>query len=178
MMNWRKSDIKNLKLGHNFNEKKSKKTVIETKSTLTGKVSVEKETIKKVLWVLHHEKKIPEYVEEFRFHPSRKFRFDWAIPSLKIAIEYEGLITKKSRHTTITGYSNDCHKYNIAQILGWKVLRYTAINHGEMMGDIVNLISIQKEREEVRCFYSENPVQYKKTILQKKIIKKCYLEVI
>ena len=54
------------------------------------------------------------YVKELKFHPSRKWRFDFAIESLKIAIEYEGIMSEKSRHTTITG---------------WKVLRFTAINY-------------------------------------------------
>lgn len=144
-MNWTKSDIQKLNLGNNFDENQSKKTVLSAKTTQKEKVSVEKETIKRVLWVLHREKKIPDYVEEFRFHPTRKFRFDWAIPSLKIAIEFEGLMSKKSRHTTVTGYSNDCRKYNSAQILGWKVLRYTVINHKEVLDDITKLVSIHKE---------------------------------
>lgn len=70
-----------------------------------------------------------DYVKELKFHPSRKWRFDFAIESLRIAIEYEGIMSEKSRHTTITGMSADCDKYNAAQLLGWKVLRFTAINY-------------------------------------------------
>ena len=70
-----------------------------------------------------------DYVKELKFHPSRKWRFDFAIESLRIAIEYEGIMSEKSRHTTITGMSRDCDKYNAAQLLGWKVLRFTAINY-------------------------------------------------
>ena len=69
------------------------------------------------------------YVKELKFHPKRKWRFDFAIESLRIAIEYEGIMSEKSRHTTITGMSADCDKYNAAQLLGWKVLRFTAINY-------------------------------------------------
>jgi very-short-patch-repair endonuclease len=66
---------------------------------------------------------------EHKFHPDRKWRFDMAIPSLKIAIEYEGVYGGgKSRHTTKGGYTGDCDKYNEAQILGWRVLRFTARN--------------------------------------------------
>jgi hypothetical protein len=39
---------------------------------------------------------------------------------LKVAIEYEGLMSVKSGQTTVTGYSNDCIKYNLAACLGWK----------------------------------------------------------
>lgn len=77
-----------------------------------------------------------EYVKEFKFHPTRKWRFDWAIPSLKIAVEYEGIMSEKSRHTTITGMSGDCEKYNAAQSLGWKVLRFTALNYEDLITTI------------------------------------------
>ena len=70
-----------------------------------------------------------KYVKELKFHPTRKWRFDFAIESLKIAIEYEGIMSEKSRHTTISGMSRDCEKYNTAQLLGWKVLRFTALNY-------------------------------------------------
>lgn len=73
---------------------------------------------------------------EYVFCPHRKFRFDIALVDDKIAIEYEGTISEKSRHTTITGYSKDCEKYNLAQVLGWKVLRYTALNYDRVMNDI------------------------------------------
>lgn len=70
-----------------------------------------------------------ELKEEHRFHPARKFRFDFAIEALKIGIEYEGINSTKSRHTTVTGYSTDTDKYNLAQSCGWKVLRFTALNY-------------------------------------------------
>lgn len=73
---------------------------------------------------------------EYRFHPVRKFRFDHAIPEIMTAFEYEGLMSKKSRHTTLTGYSNDNSKYNLAQLMGWKVLRYTVINAGQISEDL------------------------------------------
>lgn len=128
-MNWTEKDIQNLKAG---NKPKSTTRKIPRKSA-------EKAAIRKTLWYLHREKIIPEYVEELKFHPVRKFRFDWAIPSLKIAIEYEGVISKKSRHTTINGYTTDCVKYNLATTHGWKILRYTAKNYRDLAGDLKKL---------------------------------------
>ena len=76
------------------------------------------------------------FVSEHQFLSDRKFRFDIAMPEKKIAIEYEGLENKqqgkKSRHTTNVGYSNDCLKYNLAIVNGWKVLRFTAYNYEEV----------------------------------------------
>ena len=66
----------------------------------------------------------PEHV----FAPPRKWRFDWAIPSHRVAIEWEGIFAGKSRHTTLGGYSKDAEKYNKAEILGWIVLRFTAMH--------------------------------------------------
>jgi hypothetical protein len=81
-----------------------------------------------------------EYVTEHRFHEMRKFRFDIAVPHMKIGIEYEGLMSEKSRHTTIEGFSMDCVKYNLAVKEGWRVLRYTATNYQSLGSDIQELL--------------------------------------
>jgi hypothetical protein len=67
--------------------------------------------------------------EEHRFDQERKWRFDWVIMEKKIAVEYEGLNSEKSRHTTKKGFTGDTDKYNRAQVLGWKVIRVTALNY-------------------------------------------------
>lgn len=87
-------------------------------------------------------RKKPE--KEYRFHPTRKWRFDFAYPDLKIAFEYEGIFSVKSRHTSITGFSNDCDKYNEAQWLGWKVYRFTAImlKNGKALDMIVRALNL------------------------------------
>lgn len=104
------------------------------------KISVEKRSIETILFVFHREGNIPKYVREHQFHHERKFRFDWAIPDLMIAIEYEGLMSEKSGHTTISGYTKDCTKYNLAAIEGWKVLRYTAINYQDLADDLRSVL--------------------------------------
>lgn len=81
-----------------------------------------------------------EFVQEYLFLSGRKYRFDLAITHKNIGIEYEGLVSSKSRHTTLTGYSNDCIKYNLAQRNGWVVLRYTVMNYKDFETDILELI--------------------------------------
>lgn len=81
-----------------------------------------------------------EHETEYKFAENRRFKFDIAIPSIKVAIEYEGIFSEKARHTTATGYTGDCEKYNIATILGWRVLRYTALNVGDFYKDISSII--------------------------------------
>jgi len=75
-------------------------------------------------------------VKEHRFHPVRKWRFDFALPDKKIGIEYEGLNSEKSGHTTLTGYTEDTEKYNQAQALGWKVIRFTVKNYKKVISEL------------------------------------------
>ncbi len=77
-----------------------------------------------------------KFIEEHKFSPNRKFRFDIYLTDLNIGIEYEGLMSEKSRHTTIEGYSKDAEKYNLATCLGIKVLRYTALNFNQFENDL------------------------------------------
>lgn len=66
-----------------------------------------------------------EPVREFRFHPTRKWRFDYAIPVLKIAIECDGGVWTGGRHVSPQGYLKDMEKFNAAAELGWVVLKFT-----------------------------------------------------
>ena len=66
-----------------------------------------------------------ECVREYRFYPSRMWRFDYAIPSLRIAIEIDGGIWIQGRHNRPSGYVGDMEKFNAAATLGWVVLKFT-----------------------------------------------------
>lgn len=66
---------------------------------------------------------LPEPTPEYRFHPTRKWRFDWAWPTQKVALEVEGGVWTHGRHTRASGYIGDIEKYNEATLLGWRVLR-------------------------------------------------------
>ena len=66
-----------------------------------------------------------ECVREHRFHPDRLWRFDYAIPSLRIAIEIDGGIWINGRHNRASGYIGDMEKFNAAATLGWVVLKFT-----------------------------------------------------
>ena len=70
----------------------------------------------------------------------RNYRLDWAILNEKLGIEYEGVFSKISRHTTAKGFSEDCNKYNLAIQNGWRVLRYTALNYKNLEEDLLKLL--------------------------------------
>lgn len=63
---------------------------------------------------------------EYRFHPTRMWRFDFAWPLRMIALEVEGGTARGGRHNRMDGFEKDCEKYNEATILGWKVIRVTS----------------------------------------------------
>ena len=71
--------------------------------------------------LLHH------FEREYRFHPERKWRFDFANPHMKVAVEIEGGAFSGGRHTRGAGFVADCEKYNQATVLGWRVLRYPSV---------------------------------------------------
>lgn len=72
-------------------------------------------------------------VREYRFAPPRKWAFDLALGEQMVAVEYEGGIwqQEKSGHTTGKGYADNCRKYNMATLMGWRVLRFTAGDFGD-----------------------------------------------
>lgn len=80
--------------------------------------------------------------KEFEFSAERNWRFDWCFiyKKHKIAVEYEGINSRKSRHTTKTGFTGDTDKYNAAQHAGWKVWRYTALNFRNLEEDLKSLL--------------------------------------
>lgn len=66
---------------------------------------------------------IPEPLAEHEFHPTRKWRFDFAWPDHKFAVEIEGGLFKGGRHQSLSGFLGDCEKYEVALRLGWTVYR-------------------------------------------------------
>lgn len=64
-----------------------------------------------------------EVLAEYRFHPGRDWRFDFAIPSCRVAIEVEGGCFNGGRHIRLDGFLRDMEKYNEAAVEGWCVIR-------------------------------------------------------
>lgn len=143
-MTWTEKDLDNLKAkglkvdGAITVSSKPKQKIV--------KVSIEKRAIEFWLEMFKRNGLITDYVTEHQFHHERKFRFDWAIVDRMIAIEYEGVMSKKSRHTTIKGYSTDIEKYNLALTNGWRVLRYTANNYKNLEKDLRKLLNDEQKK--------------------------------
>lgn len=71
-----------------------------------------------------------ELITEHKFDPKRLWRFDFFFPSISTAVEFEGgVYSDKSGHKTAKHYTKDTDKYNKATVLGFRVIRVTAINY-------------------------------------------------
>ena len=69
---------------------------------------------------------LPPYVRELRFHPERRWRFDYAWPDARVALEVDGGAGAFGRHSRPGGMRGDHEKANAAQLAGWIVLRCIA----------------------------------------------------
>lgn len=92
-------------------------------------------------------------VTELKFHAFRKYRFDFSIfrgiteeqaraleftsENIIAAVEYEGgVLIDRSGHKSVRNYQKDVEKYNLAQSLGWPVLRFTVLNYKTVIQEL------------------------------------------
>ena len=70
----------------------------------------------------------PELEREFRFHPDRKWRADFAHIASRTFIEIEGgiYLAGGGRHNRAAGFIADAEKYFEAYLAGWSVVRLTS----------------------------------------------------
>lgn len=83
------------------------------------------------------------------FHPSRKWRFDYAWADLKIALEIHGGVFTNGRHVRGKGFTEDKVKMNSAQLLGWIVIEATTehVKSGQMLAWITEAIKLRVKNE-------------------------------
>ena len=65
----------------------------------------------------------PKLEAEFRFHPQRRWRADFAHVPSRTLIEIEGGIYVQGRHNRAAGFAADIEKYLEAALDGWRVVR-------------------------------------------------------
>ena len=73
---------------------------------------------------------LPQPIPEYEFHPTRRWRFDYAWPLHLVALEVEGGLWSKSEqaraaHAKPLAILRDMAKGNAAACLGWRILRVT-----------------------------------------------------
>jgi hypothetical protein len=65
---------------------------------------------------------VPLPLEEFRFFPERRWRFDFAWPAQRVYLEVQGGVWIGGRHTRGAALLKEWEKLNTAAELGWRPL--------------------------------------------------------
>ena len=75
---------------------------------------------------------LPPPEREYRFWPTRRWRFDLAWPEFRVAVEVDGGVYARGddgqqggRHQRPEGFERDCEKLSLAAAHGWRVLKVT-----------------------------------------------------
>ena len=92
---------------------------------------------------LWRETGMPDPVAEYRFAPPRRWRFDYAWPDCRVAVEFDGgqWVAHGGRHNR----DSDREKLNYAAILGWRVLRFSNQQWESDPYDCLTLIALAIE---------------------------------
>jgi len=78
---------------------------------------------------------LPEFVRQLEFAKTdtgRQWRFDFAFPAYKLAVEIQGVVVRRiggqlftmGAHADVKGMRRDHQKFNTAVLLGWSVLLF------------------------------------------------------
>lgn len=88
---------------------------------------------------------LPSPAREYRFHPKRRWRFDFAWPLYKVAAEVDGGIYSRGRHVRGAGFERDAEKGNAAVMAGWRVLHFTPrmVRSGQAVRAIESLMRMR-----------------------------------
>jgi very-short-patch-repair endonuclease len=94
----------------------------------------------------------PQPDRQHKFHPERRWRFDFAWPRYLVAVEIDGGIFMRGRHSRGASFTKDCEKMNAATLLNWKVLRYTTkdlearpVQCAEEVAELLSLVPTVEE---------------------------------
>jgi len=92
---------------------------------------------------------------ECRFHPTRKWRFDFCDPDRLLAIEYQGTMRRdQPGHLSVAGAIRDHEKINEGVRLGWAVFQADARNVEN--GTLFEAIDDWLDRQDEQRFGSRN----------------------
>lgn len=94
---------------------------------------------------------LPAPEREYRFAPPRRWRFDFAWPHRRVALEVDGgagwagfRSGHPGRHRSVEGVRQDAEKLNRAAALGWRVIRATPemLDSSALLADLAQALDI------------------------------------
>lgn len=133
----------------------AQRRLFATRRTSGKRASIEEQIESAGIW---------EPETEYRFASSlgRQWRFDFAWPTVKVALEVEGATfgkvettadgrkvrTAGGRHSTGAGLEADAYKYNRAAMLGWMVIRVTTtmVRKGQAIPELLDAFAARGVR--------------------------------
>lgn len=80
---------------------------------------------KTIFFALLRERGLPLPTPEYRFHPTRRWRMDYAWVEERVFLEVDGGVWTRGRHTRGDGWTKDTEKLNEASVAGFRALRCT-----------------------------------------------------
>ena len=92
---------------------------------------------------------LPEPVRQHKFHPQRKWAFDFSFVEDKLAIEIQGGSWQGGGHNTALGQAKDYEKHNAATKLGWRVLFFNTPMLKDMAAVVTEVAEVLCHAEEV-----------------------------
>ena len=89
--------------------------------------------------------KLPAPKRQYRFHPVRRWKADFAFLAQMLIVEVEGGIHVRGRHSRGAGMESDMEKYATAMMMGWRVLRVGGkhVKSGAALGWIAALLEME-----------------------------------
>lgn len=84
---------------------------------------------------------LPEPVPEYRWHPVRKYRADYALPLHRVLIEIDGGLWVNGGHSRGKARLHDMAKDRAATLLGWRTMRYAPTELTAIISDLRILLA-------------------------------------
>lgn len=140
-MTWKESDIRKKEKAGTI-----RGAVIPKRVKLEGSERIPPDKSKALIWLEWNlwyfcNEKALTLKKEYQFSEDRRFRSDWAIEAHKILIEFEGgIFMECGGHNSARGIQRDIDKYALAEKLGYKVIRLTALNYSTVLKTLNELI--------------------------------------
>jgi very-short-patch-repair endonuclease len=100
--------------------------------------------LEQALWIQIQAAGLPLPATEHRFSPPRRYRFDFCWVEQKVAAECEGGTWVRGAHSRGKHFESDAEKYNLAALIGYRVLRFTT----DMVKDGRALATIERALKE------------------------------
>ena len=104
------------------------------------------------LWSLTYgTRHAPERQHQFDTEADRLWRFDFAWPAERVAVEIDGGVFVRGGHNRGMRMTQDHEKQNAAVVQGWAVLRYTTLDLRkrpvQVIDEVARLIAMKRGKE-------------------------------